>query len=669
MPEPAKKTQVSTTIPGWKDFKWSAIFAVKDATASDSVKIEGYASTFTEDRDGERVDQNAFKDSLPIFDLNPIILAQHENGIMASIGVVDEHAVDAVGLKISGTIYSTDPFSDVVVKKIKLGILRALSIGGRFYREGTLIKRVELYEISVVTVPSNRFSTFSVAKALKDWESGDEQKEPVSEPKSAADSAGEKNQKKKESDFDMTPEELKAFQDAIVTGVATSVKSAVSSTLTEIKAKETETADAKSAADAKLAADNVRAEEDLKKMVDAIVAKMEPMVEDKIKTLVRRDSKVGHTLYIPANNSRDGNLTPELHQLKTFLLTGKFDMKNLDADDQKALDSQTATEGAEWVPTILSSALTRIAAQEANVYPLFMENNMPSDPWEKPINKLGIKAYLVPENTADDADLTASNRVTKSKFVTGKVTFAAKGIGGSTEYSYNIDERSVVAILPEIMTGIGEAIGIGCDDVLVNGDTAGSHQDSDVTDAKDVRKGFNGLRKLALAVSGLKVDLATFNGNTLNALRGKMKRWGIRVSDLVWLMSLNAYLNKMLMLKDDANNLMVTRVADYGNNATILNGELGNFMGVPIVATESMREDLNATGVYDGTTKTKTAVILVNRRMFETGRFLNMTMEQDRNITTRMKTVVGHAQKAFMPVVTPSATYPSVMIGYDVAIV
>jgi len=51
---------------------------------------------------------------------------------------------------------------------------------------------------------------------------------------------------------------------------------------------------------------------------------------------------------------------------------------------------------------------------------------------------------------------------------------------------------------------------------------------------------------------------------------------------------------------------VVRTVDKYGQFATVLNGELGKIDGIPVIVSEKIRENLNASGVYDGTTTTKT---------------------------------------------------------------
>jgi hypothetical protein len=109
----------------------------------------------------------------------------------------------------------------------------------------------------------------------------------------------------------------------------------------------------------------------------------------------------------------------------------------------------------------------------------------------------------------------------------------------------------------------------------------------------------------------------------------------------------------------------VTTVDKLGSTATIITGRLPKWRGVPIVTSAAVREDLNASAVYDGITATKGSILLFNRREFILGRRRDFTVEVDRDITKQQHIVVASFRKAFTPRETPSATIPTVGLGYN----
>jgi hypothetical protein len=167
---------------------------------------------------------------------------------------------------------------------------------------------------------------------------------------------------------------------------------------------------------------------------------------------------------------------------------------------------------------------------------------------------------------------------------------------------------------------LADYIAADLEDTLINGDTTGTHQDSDVTAADDPRKNFMGLRKLTAAGFKTSVAAAPTVVNTVRANRLKMGKYGVNPAELAHLVSISVY----LQLLGDTNVLTMEK---YGPNATIVQGELGKVDGSPILVSEFVRQDLNATGVYDGTTTTKTELITVHRRGFLRGTRRGVTTE------------------------------------------
>jgi HK97 family phage prohead protease/HK97 family phage major capsid protein len=134
----------------------------------DSIYIEGYASTVDRDRQGDVIPMKAWNEGLSNYLKNPIILAYHNHQM--PIGKMVEHKVTDQGLWVRAQI--PQEVGDVY-KLIKKGILSAFSVGFRVRdadydsaSESFLIKELELHEISVVSVPANQNTLFSLAKAF-----------------------------------------------------------------------------------------------------------------------------------------------------------------------------------------------------------------------------------------------------------------------------------------------------------------------------------------------------------------------------------------------------------------------------------------------------------------------------------------------------------------------
>lgn len=150
------------------DTVFSKELSVEDDGETKSILIEGYASTNDIDRAGDVVSTSVWEKGLENYLKNPIILAYHD--YHQPIGRMTEHRADKKGLWIKARISSA---AEDVYNLVKDGVMTAFSIGFRIldaeYNQAAevfLIKEIELHEISVVPVPCNQNTLFSLSKAF-----------------------------------------------------------------------------------------------------------------------------------------------------------------------------------------------------------------------------------------------------------------------------------------------------------------------------------------------------------------------------------------------------------------------------------------------------------------------------------------------------------------------
>lgn len=321
---------------------------------------------------------------------------------------------------------------------------------------------------------------------------------------------------------------------------------------------------------------------------------------------------------------------------------------------RKAMDTATTDEGLEWIPTGFSSELIRKVKLALKVAALHGRIAMPTNPFKLPIDGADATAYLFSESTSDTA-----SKITASTPGTNNVTFDAVKLACRVLVSTELEEDSVVAILPLLRDKIVQALAEAQENATINGDTAGTHQDSDVTLATDVRKAWDGYRKLALAAA--RVDLSTLDISGLRALRAAMGKYGVNPNNLAWIAGISVF-NKMLSLSE------VLTVDKYGANATILSGELAKLDGIPVIVSEFIREDLNASGVYDGVTTTQTVLPLVYRPAFLYGdrRTITLRVSQELYMETDQDVAIATQRLDFQPV--QDATGETIVgLGYNIA--
>ena len=142
-----------------------------DTDNDDVISIRGFANTVSKDRAGDVIPASAWKteNALTNYLKNPIILFGHDH--RRPIGKCIELNPTEMGLEITCEVYKdSDP---QIFALIKNGVLKTFSVGFRCldaeWDEATnifLIKDLELFEVSVVSVPCNQDSTFSVSKSM-----------------------------------------------------------------------------------------------------------------------------------------------------------------------------------------------------------------------------------------------------------------------------------------------------------------------------------------------------------------------------------------------------------------------------------------------------------------------------------------------------------------------
>jgi len=316
----------------------------------------------------------------------------------------------------------------------------------------------------------------------------------------------------------------------------------------------------------------------------------------------------------------------ELKLYKSFI--GKFGGRS---ELAKAMNLSTM---ADFVPTSLSNDIVQLIEIERKVANLFNAITMPTSPFQIPANRGRQTAYLIGEG----ADAT------KSDITDGKITFTASKIATASDVTYELDEDAIQATLPLIKSEIAMAQAVGEEASLVRGCSDNSIE-SDNTTASDVRRAVaSGLIKSAIVASSTR-DMSTFTAENLLAMRGDMGKYGVRPSELAWIASVKT-LNKLMLVKDASGNLLFATADKYGA-PTNTTGSVGKVFGSDVIASEQMREDLTATGTYDGVTTTYTGLLLVNKRCFLRGIKRGLLIETDRNVLNQTHTIVATQRQDF----------------------
>jgi HK97 family phage major capsid protein len=296
---------------------------------------------------------------------------------------------------------------------------------------------------------------------------------------------------------------------------------------------------------------------------------------------------------------------------------------------EKALTATGAGTGDEFVPTGMSAELWRDIFLASRVVSSFDRIPMPTDPYDIPVGWGDITWRKGTQNTA----------ATVSDPATAKSTMTATEQVGEINWSYNLDEDSIIPILPSLKIDMGISAAEQMDKFMMNADATDANTGNinldDANPADDsyyLSLGQDGLRhQILVDNTAQSTDInTTLTDALLLAALGKMGKYGVDPNQLVLFTNPKTYLVSMLGL----TNL---RTWDkYGQLATIVTGEVAKWSGIPVIPTSSIElaEDdgklsTTASNNDEGT------VLIVNRRMWRSGFRRELLIELDRNIQTR----------------------------------
>lgn len=273
-------------------------------------------------------------------------------------------------------------------------------------------------------------------------------------------------------------------------------------------------------------------------------------------------------------------------------LAHKVNKANLKAikSDELAYSTQTGF-GDEWVPDLWSQQIWNKARQDNTILPLFQTVEMPSNPFELPIEGTDPSVYYVPEST-DEAHLSlgSGNPIPDSKVGTGKVTLNAKKLALRVGFSSELVEDAIIPVLNIYREQAVRAIADAMDHVLLNGDTTGTatgniNSDHTTPSATEKYLSMDGLRHLPIVDNTAnKVDM----GNVAPTL-AKMRetrftmagKYSARPTDLAWIVDSGTYASLLgiseFLTMDKAGPL-----------ATAQTGQIGFVDGIPVYVSAEM---------------------------------------------------------------------------------
>jgi hypothetical protein len=299
-----------------------------------------------------------------------------------------------------------------------------------------------------------------------------------------------------------------------------------------------------------------------------------------------------------------------------------------------AMDSTTAATGDELVDRQQARQLWDDVNLVTAIAPLLNTIQMPSNPFDIPLQMGDVNWYPGTENVA-----TKSTTLT-----TARQALTAYELVAEVPWSYDLQEDAVIAMMEELRRSLMRNAAEVIDDVLLNADTTvtnGINSDGATISSTTAAKahwllGFDGIIHLPLVDNtAMRNDHnAAVSDDMFNKARSLLGKYGVRPSELVYVMDINTFIRSLSV----ANFRTLDK---FGPQATVLTGQLGAVEGIPVIVSEQMKRADTDGKVTDSGNVTQTGrVLLFNTSQWRVGFKRELTIETVRDAQKRQNIMV-----------------------------
>ena len=587
---------------------FSSDFIIKADTPSEEevLYIEGFASTDTVDRDNDIIPMSSWADpdAIKNYLKNPIVLAHHKRDM--PVGTCEYLEAKDGGLFVKVKLVKS--VNSEIYSAVKNGILKTFSVGFRLnvleYDEeldSFILTKVELTEISIVSIPCNPDATFAVIKSLTSKQNQEKRKMPEAkqdELKQAVQAELDRIEAEKTAAL-AAKQKQEQEQATVAQLIAEQVKTATAEQTTKLLA------DIKAALgdEQKSLSDVIKQfKEDIDANKDAVIAaqnsKMEHPVNSATKAGPVSDAEKGYAVLLGIITKKDTfstKLGAELKQ-KAAGFNG--------ANAAVHIPGSHTVNAAEWETTFVTD-LWYDVRRELVIEPMFRAISMTSAVMKTPVvPEQGYASYIA----VDALKTVNSTAAVNSGNRPLEITLTAHKLSAADLVGEEETEDTIIAILPLIRDNLVRRMARSSDRSLLRGVGA--------TAADPIK----GLAQYAIDNSK-ETTLSIGGGDKLTALKLQQTRrllgvYGTRPSDVVYIVSTEGYYD----LLEDPD---MRKYFDVGpDKATILKGEVANVNGSRIVVSDEWASK----GVG------ATAAVVVNMRNYLIGNLRGLTVKTDNRI-------------------------------------
>jgi len=621
-----------------KQFSLTSEFKVKEVSEEASyITIEGYANTTEKDRVGDIVAKEAWtKGGLDNYMLNPIVLAYHDHS--KPVGSVTDYNITDKGLRVVAKIYKS---AGNVYDFVKDGILRTFSIGFRVkdadYDSASdifVIKDLELFEISVVSVPANASSTFSIRKSFENEDSF----------------------KQFKNEFIKVEDEVKTSESTSTDDIITAIEAKLSDSLRKnsenISAAVELLLEQKKEKEIMPDTNNqptILTQDMVEKLLQDVESRVSAKFENENKSLSEAldglrgelNEKSAELEALQRNKMRFEDPTGHratVQEVDSAVLLAKAMGRRIEdtkfghgliekAGVSPHLASTTETWEEEFSMRLESDIRERLIME-----PMFRVIQMNAPTMHIPVNpEAGYGEWIArtypPLRSTDGASSgTAADHLITDTTLTAHKLVAKEYLGDEEE------EDSILPLMPIVRDAVMRRMSKAADRAILRGDSGVATGGGDTYP-------FNGIATVAGDASNI-VTRSIGGGEKITVqsmadARRYLGVWGLNPAELVYVVSKDAYYD----LLDDPDFRTIDVV---GSQATILRGQIGTVNGSPVVVS----------GEFAAKANTVPAVVVMNPMNFIVGNLRTVRVETDRSVEDQKNILVASRRMGFLDVIS-----------------
>jgi len=633
-----------------KKFEINSLFDVVEKDGkSETLTIKGYANTVSKDRTGDVIVKEAWtKGGMDDYLKNPIILAFHDYS--RPVGTTVDYNVTDKGLEIVAEISKA---AGEVYNLIKDGVLKTFSVGfsikdADYEKEDDTfyIKDLSLYEISVVSVPANQDSVFSLAKSFDDVdeynsfrksygvvkEEKEELKKEEKEP-SQDNILKEINMDKKELEVMMAKTATAALDSYKAEVAEKAEKSAAEATLKSIEMGKTAAEKTAEALEAKIKAEGDNYSKAISDMSEELKSAKDEMA-------AMQKSKMQF--------SEVGSNAPSKDELNQAFITAKIlgvgiqdtamgkslvekaSSNRINSDDQNWETTWNANMFEEMKNRVVVESIFNTVQMNARIM------HFPSNP-DAGMNATWVDASN--QNSFNDGTeigtaFSDASSGSVQKHLLNDVALTAYKLATREYVGYEEEEDTLLPIANIVSDAITRRMARTSDASILGTGVA-----APFTELEEFAGGHTGG---SVTTGGTTTTITSTNVHTA---RTNMGAWGHNPSDLVLFLSQEAYYG----LVDDANVITSDK---YGEKATILTGELGKIWGIPMIVSDA----------FEAQGASAAQAMLVNPSNYIVGNYRNLTVQTAEDIVAQQKAIVATRRFGFIAKEDGTATKGSMVL-------